>query len=210
MKPFYRAHCIQPPLWRRWSNHRAARKVAVDEFARYGEDQVRLEKRVRRRIEVWKCQIVGRIGQRSVADPPSPAPGFHRALAQVERLLPAYRDRAVFMRYVPPKALTGAWIPYFEIFPSVLRPDDDPLWDLKLPASAGAFVETRTTFSKWGRAHGSADRTGQPNRGLRSLYGMLCAEHHPQRSRPRPLCPPCLRRLRRRLSPRQRTGVRDP
>jgi hypothetical protein len=31
----------------------------------------------------------------------------------------------------------------------VLRPEDDPLWDLKLPAGAGAFVETRTTFSKW-------------------------------------------------------------
>jgi nicotinamidase-related amidase len=31
----------------------------------------------------------------------------------------------------------------------VPRPEDDPLWDLKLPAGAGAFVETRTTFSKW-------------------------------------------------------------
>jgi hypothetical protein len=31
----------------------------------------------------------------------------------------------------------------------VLRPEDDPLWDLKLPAGAGAFVETRTTFGKW-------------------------------------------------------------
>jgi nicotinamidase-related amidase len=31
----------------------------------------------------------------------------------------------------------------------VLRPEDDPLWDLKLAAGEGAFVETRTTFSKW-------------------------------------------------------------
>ena len=31
----------------------------------------------------------------------------------------------------------------------MLRPEDDPLWDLKLPVGAGAFVETRTTFSKW-------------------------------------------------------------
>lgn len=29
------------------------------------------------------------------------------------------------------------------------RPEDDPLWDLKLPAGAGEFVETRTTFGKW-------------------------------------------------------------
>ena len=89
--------------------------------------------------------------QRVFADPPSPwaAPDFYKALAQVERLLPAYRGRAVLTRYVPPKALTGAWMPYFEAFPSVLRPEDDPLWDLKLPAGEGVFVETRTTFSKW-------------------------------------------------------------
>jgi nicotinamidase-related amidase len=31
----------------------------------------------------------------------------------------------------------------------VPRPEDDPLCDLKLPAGAGAFVETRTAFSKW-------------------------------------------------------------
>jgi len=89
--------------------------------------------------------------QRAFADPPSPwaAPDFYKALAQVERLLAAYRGRAVLTRYVPPKALTGAWIPYFEMFPFALRPEDDPLWDLKLPAGAGVFVETRTTFSKW-------------------------------------------------------------
>ena len=89
--------------------------------------------------------------QRAFADSPSPwaAPDFYKALAQVERLLPAYRGRTVFTRYVPPKAVTGAWIPYFDLFPALLRPEDDPLWDLKLPASAEAFVETRTTFSKW-------------------------------------------------------------
>lgn len=89
--------------------------------------------------------------QRAFADPPSPwaTPDFYKALAQVERLLPAYRGRSVLTRYVPPKALTGAWIPYFELFSSVLRPEEDPLWDLKLPASAGAFIETRMTFSKW-------------------------------------------------------------
>ena len=39
---------------------------------------------------------------------PLGAPDFYKALAQVERLLPAYRGRAVLTRYVPPKALTGA------------------------------------------------------------------------------------------------------
>lgn len=102
--------------------------------------------------------------QQAFADSPSPwaAPDFYKALAQVERLLPAYRGRAVLTRYVPPKAVTGAWIPYFELFPALLRPDDDPLWDLKLPASAGAFVETRTTFSKWDERIATLTGPGNP------------------------------------------------
>jgi hypothetical protein len=48
--------------------------------------------------------------QRAFVDSPSPwaAPDFYKALAQVERLLRAYRGRAVLTRYVPPDALTGA------------------------------------------------------------------------------------------------------
>jgi hypothetical protein len=150
--------------------------------------------------------------QRAFADSPSPwaAPRFYKALAQVERLLPAYRGRAVLTRYVPPKALTGAWIPYFELFPSVLRPEDDPLWDLKPPTGAGAFVETRTTFSKWDERMCRPDRTGQPDRGLRGRDGMLRAEHYPGRRRSRPLRPSRLGRLRRRLSSRRRSGARNP
>lgn len=89
--------------------------------------------------------------QRAFADPPSPwaAPDFYKALVQVERLLPVYGSRAVLTRYVPPKTPTGAWIPYFEMFPSMFRPEDDPLWDLKIPERSGVPVETRTTFSKW-------------------------------------------------------------
>jgi nicotinamidase-related amidase len=88
------------------------------------------------------------------ADPPSPwvAPGFYAALPQVERLVEAYRGRVVLTRYVAPMPPTGAWIPYFEAFPSVLLPAHDPIWDLKLGAGEGVFVETRTTFSKWDEA----------------------------------------------------------
>ena len=101
--------------------------------------------------------------QRAFADAPSPwaSPDFYKALAQVERLAQAYQGRLVLTRYVPPKALAGAWIPYFEAFREVLRPEDDPLWDLKLVAGEGAFIETRTTFSKWDA--GMADLTGANN-----------------------------------------------
>jgi hypothetical protein len=126
--------------------------------------------------------------QRAFADSPSPwaAPGFYAALAQVERLLPTYRGRTILTRYVPPKVLAGAWIPYFAMFPSLLRPEDDPLWDLKLPAHGGALVERR------------------PDRRLRGRDRVLRAEHHPRRSRSRPLRPSRLRRLRRGLASRRR------
>jgi nicotinamidase-related amidase len=92
--------------------------------------------------------------QRAFADPASPwaAPGFRKAQTQVERLLPAYRGRAVLTRYVPPGAPTGAWIPYFDMFPSMFSPEGHPLWDLEVPARNGVLVETRTRFGKWDAA----------------------------------------------------------
>lgn len=89
--------------------------------------------------------------QQVFADAPSPwaSSDFYHALPQVRRLAEAYRGRVILTRYVAPMPPTGAWIPYFEAFPAVLRPDDDPIWDLKLPAGEGCLVETRTTFSKW-------------------------------------------------------------
>ncbi|MCB8880253.1 cysteine hydrolase [Acidisoma cellulosilytica] len=89
--------------------------------------------------------------QRVFADAPSPwaSPDFYRALPQVMRLVEAYRGRVILTRYVAPMPPTGAWIPYFAAFPSVLRAEDDAIWDLALPVGEGALVETRETFSKW-------------------------------------------------------------
>jgi len=89
--------------------------------------------------------------QRAFADPPSPwaSADFYKALPQVERLAAAYRGRVILTRYVPPEPLTGAWIGYYETFPSLLLPGSDPAWDLKLPVPDGAPVETRATFAKW-------------------------------------------------------------
>jgi hypothetical protein len=149
--------------------------------------------------------------QRAFADPPSPwaAPDFYKALAQVERLLPAYRGRAVLTRYVPPKGPTGAWIPYFELFPFALRPEDDPLWDLKLPAGAGVFIETRTTFSNWDESMAGLTGPGNPI-AVCGVATECCVLTCPRRHRSRPLCPTDSGRLRRRLSPRRGTGARDP
>lgn len=98
--------------------------------------------------------------QRAFADPPSPwaSADFYRALPEVERLVEAYRGRVVLTRYVAPLPPTGAWIGYFQTWPSLLLPEHDPAWDLKLPAGEGVFVETRATFGKWDAA--MAERVG--------------------------------------------------
>ena len=89
--------------------------------------------------------------QRAFADPPSPwaAPGFYTVLPRIERLMAAYESRVVLTRYVPPAPLAGAWVGYYAAFPSLLLPEDDPAWDLKLGAGLGHRVETRATFGKW-------------------------------------------------------------
>jgi nicotinamidase-related amidase len=89
--------------------------------------------------------------QRAFADPPSPwaSGGFYAALPQVERLVAAYAGRVILTRYVPPEPLTGAWVGYYQAFPSLLLPATDPAWDLTLAVTAAARIETRATFSKW-------------------------------------------------------------
>lgn len=89
--------------------------------------------------------------QRAFADPPSPwaSADFYAALPNIERLVDAYRGRVVLTRYVPPERLSGAWVGYYEAFPSLLLPESHPAWDLKLARGEGTHVETRATFSKW-------------------------------------------------------------
>jgi len=78
------------------------------------------------------------------------APEYARASAGIQRLLPAFGDRAVFTRYVAPAQPRGAWVAYFEMWPFALVPDDDALYALTPPfAAAAPHVETRTTFGKW-------------------------------------------------------------
>jgi nicotinamidase-related amidase len=91
--------------------------------------------------------------QRAFADPPSPwaADDFYSILPRIERLIAGYDGRVVLTRYVPPTPLTGAWIGYYAMFPSLLLPENDPAWNLKV-AAGGLRVETRATFSKWDAA----------------------------------------------------------
>jgi nicotinamidase-related amidase len=77
-------------------------------------------------------------------------PEYERASAGIQRLLPAFGDRAIFTRFVAPAEPQGAWEPYYEQWPFALVPDDDPLYALTEPfAGAVPRVETRPTFGKW-------------------------------------------------------------
>ena len=89
-------------------------------------------------------------------------PGYPAIEPTVARLVEAFDDRVVFTRFVAPETPTGAWIPYYQLWPFALVPADDPLYEL-MPAMdrAGKAVVTETTFGKWSadlvRAMGGSD-----------------------------------------------------
>jgi len=99
--------------------------------------------------------------QRIFAEPPSPwaAAGFDAAADGIERLLPAFADRAVFTRYVAPAEPSGAWVDYFAEWPFARVPPNDPMYEI-VPRfrRAARRIETRETFGKWDeRLRGAVD-----------------------------------------------------
>jgi nicotinamidase-related amidase len=77
-------------------------------------------------------------------------PEYDRAAAGITRLLPAFGDRTIFTRFVAPAEPKGAWVPYYELWPFALVPQDDRLYDLTEQfQDIAPHVETRETFGKW-------------------------------------------------------------
>lgn len=84
-------------------------------------------------------------------DSPWSAPGYDRASAAIERILPRFTGRTVRTRFVAPEQPTGAWIDYYRDWPFALVAADDALYDLTEPfAAVDGPVVTATTFGKWG------------------------------------------------------------
>jgi nicotinamidase-related amidase len=78
-------------------------------------------------------------------------PGYPQIEPTVGRLVAAFGERVVFTRFVAPEYPTGAWIPYYELWPFALVPADDRLYELTPGMDAtGRQVVTETTFGKWG------------------------------------------------------------
>lgn len=76
-------------------------------------------------------------------------PGFDPITPTIKRLINAFEEHVVFTRFIAPKNPTGAWIPYYEIWPFAL--DAGPLNDMA-PAfdTTGHKVVDLPTFGKWG------------------------------------------------------------
>ena len=90
-------------------------------------------------------------------------PGYPEIEPTVVGLVDTFGNRVVFTRFIAPEKPTGAWIPYYELWPFALVPPNDPLYEL-MPtmASDGRPVVTETTFGKWGPQ--LAERVGPEGR----------------------------------------------
>ena len=97
--------------------------------------------------------------QRIFGDPTSQwaTPGYSSIEPVVARLVRAFGDRVIFTRFVAPELPTGAWDPYYKLWPFALVPETDPLYELADGlAAAGHPIVTETTFGKWGPSLSSA------------------------------------------------------
>lgn len=78
-------------------------------------------------------------------------PRFADASAVIQRLLPAFGERVILTRFVPPAHPTGGWVTFYREWPWALVPATDPLYDLVPPFDdLGYPTVIETTFSKWG------------------------------------------------------------
>ncbi|MGW6281067.1 cysteine hydrolase family protein [Kribbella sp. NPDC055071] len=89
--------------------------------------------------------------QRIFADPSSgwATPGFGRVIEPAKELIERFTPDVIFTRFVAPAVPTGAWVPYYELFPFALQSpsaDDYQLVD----EFKGASTLDKTTFGAWG------------------------------------------------------------
>jgi nicotinamidase-related amidase len=91
------------------------------------------------------------------------APRFGKIVGNVAELVPAFRPRVTFTRFVAPQAPAGAWQRYYETWPFALQPPGARIYELvdEFASEPGATLDA-TTFSKW-----NAELAGQVGAGGR-------------------------------------------
>jgi nicotinamidase-related amidase len=86
-------------------------------------------------------------------DPESPwaAPGFDEIVPPIERLVGAFGDRVAFTRFIVPRHPRGSWVPYFDLWSEVTKPEHRSWLELVEPwASRRPRTLDKESFSKWG------------------------------------------------------------
>jgi len=104
--------------------------------------------------------------QRLFRDPESPwaTPGFDELAGPITRLADAFGDRTVFTRFLVPERFEGSWVPYYERWSEVTRPERREWGELADPyAARRPRTLDRPTFGKWGP---ELDRLAGPDRTL--------------------------------------------
>lgn len=88
--------------------------------------------------------------QPAFSHPDSPwfTPSLGEVSARIARLVPAFGDRVLFTRFVPPAVPDGSWKAYYEKWPFALRPEADWLWAVDAPWQGRPSIASHR-FSKW-------------------------------------------------------------
>ena len=78
-------------------------------------------------------------------------PKFADASAVIQRMLPAFGERVILTRFVPPAQPEGEWVTFYQEWLWALVTEADPIYDLVPPfRDSGHPTVTKTTFGKWG------------------------------------------------------------
>src|SRR2546425_12852065 len=87
--------------------------------------------------------------QRAFSDQASPwrLPGFDDAAARIRELVPAFGDRVIFTRFVPPRLVEGSWQAYYRRWAFAVRDQAAALWEVIEPWRDAPSVASHT-FSK--------------------------------------------------------------
>lgn len=88
--------------------------------------------------------------QPAFSHPGSPwfTPALAAVSARIAALVPAFGDRVLFTRFVPPAEPTGSWQRYYGKWPFALEAASDWLWSVDAPWTDRPSMASHT-FSKW-------------------------------------------------------------
>lgn len=88
--------------------------------------------------------------QPGFSDPASPwfSPALAPAAANIARLVPAFGDRVLFSRFVPPAEVTGAWQAYYQRWGFARDPANAWMWEVDAPWRDYPSMASHT-LSKW-------------------------------------------------------------